>query len=113
MDSKLVVFQDKQIRRTLHNGEWWFSVVDVCHALTGSVDAGAYWRKLKQRLNEEGSEVVTHCHGLKLVAPEGKKLEVETGEKVLTAENYLAEPEVKKRIKGKKPSVKHDKPHEI
>lgn len=77
MDSKLVVFQDKQIRRTLHNGEWWFSVVDVCHALTGSVDAGAYWRKLKQRLNEEGSEVVTHCHGLKLVAPDGKKRETD------------------------------------
>ena len=77
MDSKLVVFQDKQIRRTLHNGEWWFSVVDVCHALTGSVDAGAYWRKLKQRLNEEGSEVVTNCHGLKLVAPDGKKRETD------------------------------------
>ncbi|CAH2030726.1 hypothetical protein [Trichlorobacter ammonificans] len=66
MDSKLVVFQNKEILRTLHNGEWWFSVVDVCQALTGSVDAGAYWRKLKQRLNEEGSEVVTNCHGLNL-----------------------------------------------
>lgn len=73
MENRLVVFQDKEIRRTLHNHEWWFSVVDVCYALTGSVDAGAYWRKLKQRLNEEGSEVVTHCHGLKLVAPDGKK----------------------------------------
>ena len=77
MDSKLVVFQDKQIRRTMHNGEWWFSVVDVCHALTGSVDAGAYWRKLKQRLNAEGSEVVTNCHGLKLVASDGKKRETD------------------------------------
>lgn len=77
MDSKLVVFQDKQIRRTQHNGEWWFSVVDVCHALTGSVDAGAYWRKLKQRLNAEGSEVVTNCHGLKLVASDGKKRETD------------------------------------
>lgn len=77
MDSKLVVFQDKQIRRTQHNGEWWFSVVDVCHALTDSVDAGAYWRKLKQRLNAEGSEVVTNCHGLKLVASDGKKRETD------------------------------------
>lgn len=73
METKLVVFKDKQIRRTLHNNEWWFSVVDVCGALTGSVDAGAYWRKLKQRLKNEGSEVVTNCHGLKLEATDGKK----------------------------------------
>jgi DNA-damage-inducible protein D len=44
--------------------------------LTGSVDAGAYWRKLKQRLNEEGSEVVTFCHGLKLTASDGKLREI-------------------------------------
>jgi len=53
--------------------EWWFSVVDVCAVLTGSSDPGAYWRKLKQRLKEEGSEVVTFCHGLKLAAADGKK----------------------------------------
>ncbi|MBI5635149.1 MAG: hypothetical protein HZA15_16900 [Nitrospirae bacterium] len=46
--------------------EWWFSVVEVCGVLTGSPDAGAYWRKLKQRLGEEGSAVVTFCHGLKM-----------------------------------------------
>lgn len=77
MDSQLVVFKGKQIRRTLHNSEWWFSVVDVCEALTDSIDAGAYWRKLKQRLNEEGSEVVTFCHGLKLLAPDGKMRETD------------------------------------
>jgi len=47
-------------------------VVDVVRALTDSADAGAYWRKLKQRLNQEGSQVVTFCHGLKLPAPDGK-----------------------------------------
>jgi len=73
MESKLVVFQNKEIRRTLHYGEWWFSVVDVCGVLTESLDAGAYWRKLKQRLKTEGSEVVTNCHGLKLEAADGKK----------------------------------------
>lgn len=77
MDTKLIVFQNKEIRRTLQNGEWWFSLVDVCHALTGSVDSGAYWRKLKQRLKEEGSEVVTNCHGLKLIAPDGKLRETD------------------------------------
>jgi hypothetical protein len=72
MTDKLVVFRGKEIRRTLYNNEWWFSVVDVCGALSESPDAGAYWRKLKQRLKAEGSEVVTFCHGLKLIAPDGK-----------------------------------------
>jgi len=62
----LAVFQEKTIRHTWHNEAWWFSVVDVCAVLTGSADAGAYWRKLKQRLKSEGREVVTNCHGLKL-----------------------------------------------
>ncbi len=70
--NKLVIFQSQEIRRVWHQDEWYYSVVDVCGALTQSPDAGAYWRKLKQRLNQEGSEVVTICHGLKLVAPDGK-----------------------------------------
>ncbi len=72
-ENHLVVFQEKAIRRTWHNGEWWFSVIDVCGVLSDSPDAGAYWRKLKQRLGADGSEVVTFCHGLKLEAPDGKK----------------------------------------
>jgi DNA-damage-inducible protein D len=72
-ESHLVVFQEKAIRRTWHSEEWWFAVVDVCGVLTESPDAGAYWRKLKQRLSAEGSEVVTFCHGLKLEAPDGKQ----------------------------------------
>lgn len=67
------IFQEKMIRRAWHNDEWWFSVVDVCGVLTDSADAGAYWRKLKQRLGAEGSEPVTFCHGLKLEAPDGKQ----------------------------------------
>ena len=75
--TKIAVFKGKEIRRTLHNNEWWFSVVDICGALTNSVDAGAYWRKLKQRLSEEGSEVVTFCHGLKLPATDSKMRETD------------------------------------
>lgn len=70
--SKISLFKGKEVRKILYNGEWWFSVVDVCAVLTESPDAGAYWRKLKQRLIEEGSQVVTNCHGLKLRAPDGK-----------------------------------------
>ncbi len=74
---KIIVFETASIRRTLHNGEWYFSVVDIVSALTQSLDAGAYWRKLKQRLGAEGSEVVTFCHGLKLLAPDGKMRETD------------------------------------
>jgi len=77
MDSSIAVFRGKGIRKLIHNDEWWFSIVDVCGALTESADAGAYWRKLKQRLKEEGSEVVTFCHGLKLTAPDGKLRETD------------------------------------
>jgi prophage antirepressor-like protein len=66
MKPKIAAFKGKEIRKIIHNNEWWFSVVDVCAVLTDSTDAGAYWRKLKQRLKEEGSEVVTFCHGLKV-----------------------------------------------
>jgi DNA-damage-inducible protein D len=72
MEKSIAVFRGKEIRKTIHNDEWWFSVVDVCAILTESADPGAYWRKLKQRLKQEGSEAVTFCHGLKLIAPDGK-----------------------------------------
>lgn len=74
--NKIKVFENKQVR-TLWNAdeeEWYFSVVDVCNILADSAskDPGAYWRKLKQRLKDEGSEVVTNCHGLKMQASDGK-----------------------------------------
>ncbi len=71
--TKIAIFRKKEIRKIIYNNEWWFSVVDACGALTDSLDAGAYWRKLKQRLKEESNEVVTFCHGLKLEASDGKK----------------------------------------
>jgi len=75
--TKIAIFRGRKIRKIIYQNEWWFSVVDVCEALTDSVDAGAYWRKLKQRLTEEGSQVVTLCHGLKLEASDGKKYETD------------------------------------
>ena len=75
--TQIALFKGNKIRKTLHHGEWWFSVVDVCESLTDSPDAGAYWRKLKQRLSEEEREVVTFCHGLKLESSDGKKYETD------------------------------------
>lgn len=47
--------------------------MDIIQVLTDSVDAAAYWRKLKQRLGEDGNETVTNCHTLKMPAADGKK----------------------------------------
>ena len=76
-NTQLALFNGKNIRRAIYQKEWWFSVVDVCGVLTDSPDSGAYWRKLKQRLLTEGSEVVTFCHGLKLEASDGKRYETD------------------------------------
>ena len=74
MNNEIKIFEGNQIRSVWDNDkeEWYFSVVDVVGTLSDSKDPGAYWRKLKQRLKEEGSEVVTFCHGLKLKAADGK-----------------------------------------
>jgi DNA-damage-inducible protein D len=74
-DKSLIVFQGKRIRRLWHNNEWYYSIVDIIAVLTEQEDhlkARKYWNKLSQRLREEGSEVVTNCHRLKLPAPDGK-----------------------------------------
>jgi prophage antirepressor-like protein len=71
----IVVFESLNIRRKWYQSEWWFSVSDVVAALTEQSDlrkARKYWNKLAQRLRDEGSEVVTNCHQLKLKAPDGK-----------------------------------------
>ena len=70
------IFEDKKVRTywDTENEEWYFSAADVCCVLSDSAskNPGAYWRKLKQRLKNEGSEVVTNCHGPKLQASDGK-----------------------------------------
>jgi DNA-damage-inducible protein D len=74
-NNALIVFEDKKIRRIWHNDEWYFSVVDVVSILTEQIDyfkSRKYWNKLSQRLREEGSEVVTNCHQLKLLSPDNK-----------------------------------------
>lgn len=74
-DNVVQMFENKTIRTAWdeEQEEWYFSIVDVVSVLTESKDASAYWRKLKQRLKEEGNETVTNCHGLKMVAADGKR----------------------------------------
>jgi len=67
-----MIFEGNKIRRIWYNDDWFYSVMDVVGILSGSVDPASYWRKLKQRLIEEGNETVTKCHGLKIRATDGK-----------------------------------------
>ena len=70
----LKLFEERKVRTVWDDEKekWYFSIVDVVSVLTDSVDATAYWRKLKQRLKEEGNETVTNCHGKKMKAADGK-----------------------------------------
>ena len=74
-NDKIQIYENQPIRTAWDEKkeEWYFSVIDVVAVLTESKDANAYWRKLKQRLKEEGNETVTNCHGLKLKAADGKR----------------------------------------
>ena len=74
-NNKIQVYDNQPIRTAWdeENEEWYFSIVDVVKVLTESKDANAYWRKLKQRLIEDGNETVTNCHGLKMKATDGKR----------------------------------------
>ena len=72
-DKALVAFQGKNIRRILHNNEWYFSVVDVIFALTDSKNANDYWYRLKKReLESSEIELSTFCRQLKLPSSDGK-----------------------------------------
>ncbi len=75
MGNNIQLFEDKRIRTAWdeEKEEWYFSVVDVVSVLTESADGRKYWNKLKQRLKDEGNELVTNCHQLKMTATDGKK----------------------------------------
>ena len=72
--NEIILFEQKQVRRVWDesNQKWYFSIVDILAVLTESIDPGAYWRKLKERLKAEGNETVTNCHSLKMKAADGK-----------------------------------------
>jgi prophage antirepressor-like protein len=67
-------FDGYTVRRIIHNGEPFYSVVDAVGALTESKDAGGYWRNTKKRLLEEGAhEAVTNCYALPLPTVGGRQ----------------------------------------
>ncbi len=79
METKLVVFKDKQIRRTLHNNAWWFSVIDVVGVLSASNNPKRYWYDLKRKMYQEAGsdQLYENIVRLKLLAPDGKRRETD------------------------------------
>lgn len=63
------IFNEKTIRTVWDKDKekYYVSVIDIAEALTDSVDPAGYWRKLKQRLKQEGNETVTNYHRLKMI----------------------------------------------
>ena len=87
---KLQLFEDQPIRTAWdeENEEWYFSIVDVVGVLTDQPNtdgARNYWKVLKNRLKDEGSQLVTNCNRLKLLAQDGKRrlTDVATTEQLL------------------------------
>ncbi len=71
----IIIFENEPVRRIWSDEDekWYFSIVDVVRVLTESIDARNYWKVLKSRLKDEGSELVTKCNQLKLESSDGKK----------------------------------------
>ena len=75
---QIAIFKGKEIRKTLYQNEWWFSIVDVVEALTNSSNSNDYWYRMKVRVkNEDGIELSTFCRQLKLRSSDGKKYETD------------------------------------
>jgi prophage antirepressor-like protein len=71
--ARLAIFEGKHIRKMLHDGEWWFSVIDIVEVLTGSSIPKRYWSDLKRKLAKEGyTQLYENIVQLKFPAADNK-----------------------------------------
>lgn len=72
--TKIAIFKGKKVRKTIHDNEWWFSVIDIIAVLTGTERPRKYWNDLKKKLINEGYDELSENIGqLKLLANDGKR----------------------------------------
>ena len=77
-NTQIALFKGKQIRKVIHNNEWWFSVIDVIEALTETNQPMKIWTAMKARVqSEEEFQPSTICRQLKLLAEDGKMRETD------------------------------------
>lgn len=70
-NQKIILFQEKQVRREWHLDDWYFSIVDVIEVLTDATQPRTYWAKLKKKIKEE-SELLPNWQQLKMKSADGK-----------------------------------------
>ena len=70
-NTKIAVFKGKEVRKTIHNNEWWFSVADVVEILTDSSDVRQYIKRMRSRDQELNVYWGTNCTPLEMVAKDG------------------------------------------
>ncbi len=75
-NTKIAIFQKKEIRKTTYKNEWWFSVADVIEALTDTVDVRDYIKKMRKRDKELNSYWGTNCPPVEMIAKDGKKRKI-------------------------------------
>ena len=83
-ETRIALFQRKEVRRTIHNNEWWFVISDVITALTDSVDPSQYLKRIRQRdpqLNE------AFKGGVQIVPPLGLEFDTAGGRQLLQCWN--------------------------
>lgn len=74
--TKIAIFQKKEIRKVIHNDEWWFSVSDVIEAITGTVDIRDYIKKIRKRDIELNAYWGTNCPPLEMTTKDGRKRKI-------------------------------------
>ena len=107
-ETRIALFQRREVRRTIHSNEWWFVVEDVVLALTNSADPKQYIQRMKQRDTELGKGWVHIVQTLSVTTAGGpqnkhaarsggtvagnarRELEKKSGRTVVTSDNYLA-----------------------
>lgn len=77
ISKNIIFFEKSEVRRTWHNDEWYFSIIDIIQILTDSTIPRRYWSDLKNKLKLEGSEVYEEIVQLKIIAPDGKSRETD------------------------------------
>jgi DNA-damage-inducible protein D len=97
MTTKIAIFKKKEIRKIIHNNEWWFAINDVILALTDSRDPAQYFKRMKSRdaelkkLIEQGEVQFVTPLRLEVAGSARKDLEKKSGKKISTSKNYLGQ----------------------
>jgi len=123
-ETRIALFQRKEVRRAIHNNEWWFVITDVVTVLTDSVDASGYLKKLRKRdpslgevfkgggqivpplgleFDTAGGRQLLQCwntEGGTVAGNARRELEKKSGRKVVTSENYLTLTQSAKKVKS-------------